>query len=199
MFPFPPPCPTSQKIWMLSQSFTSSPRSNLVGSREVTQPDGAGRPGSTCDVVSLISVLGAPWRLVRRWRLTSDSDREGSIPLTPSLLSLLPTQHLHSTPACGRRTHGGLPLTLCQPWTMLHFYNGQTWDGVLGSLWGAGPASQPSPCCFSGSCVKPAPSHHVSAGRPEFRLDQVGFAWGCQSGRLWGSLGLGGKEEGSPQ
>ena len=67
-----PPCHTSQdldvKIWMLSKSFTSSPKYNLVGSREVTQPSGAGRPGSTWHVVSSLC-WAHPGCFIRQWRL----------------------------------------------------------------------------------------------------------------------------------
>lgn len=103
-----PPCPTSQKIWMLSQSFTSSPRCNLVGSGEVTQPDGALAtlsPSSLC--------WAHPGRFVRRWRLTSDSDGEGSVRSHPPFcLCSLPGTSTPCLRVAGGRVEGSLSLSV---------------------------------------------------------------------------------------
>ena len=63
MFPFPPSLPHIPENLDAVPVLHLLPQIQPGGSGEVTQPDGAGRPGSTCYVISLISVLGAPWLL----------------------------------------------------------------------------------------------------------------------------------------
>lgn len=105
----------------------------------------------------------------------------GGSPVGPVVSALIHRPSLSSFPLCpsnarlcGRWTSKGVtpsfPVTTEKNGCIL--VRGWCLGDAVGSRW----MSQRLLCCFPGPCVKPASAHHVSAGRPEFRLDQVGLA-----------------------
>lgn len=97
-----PPCHTSQEIWTLSKSFTSSPGHNLVGSGG-NHPARWSRETRQRLPCCLIPVLGrALAALVESGG--SDSDGEGAH-RSPPFSS--PARHVSSMAVCGSQTCGG--------------------------------------------------------------------------------------------
>lgn len=132
-----PPCHTSQEIWMLSKSFTSSPRYTWWAPGKSPSPMETGNQAA----LAMLSHLCAGCTLAASSvGGGSDSDGEGSVPLTPFFLfSCL--RHIHSMAVCGRWPRGGLPLSFSvSPEKCCTFITG--WLGMV-SWGGCGEQGRP--------------------------------------------------------